>query len=130
MTYEAERTAIEARFQANWTTTPIKWENVPFEPGTASAFVEIRIATAASFQASLGSPALYRHNGVISINLRVRQNVGTTTAKGYIDSLCAIFRGQTFSSVTCRAPIVSVIGDLNGWYTYNISIPYYRDQAF
>lgn len=131
MTYASEHAAIEARLSANWTTTPIKFDNVDYKPTTQAAWIELQIATGEQSAVSLGGigATLYRNVGIISITVNVPLNSGGRTAKGYADSIAAIFRGQQFSSITCRGATITQIGEVDGWFKYNVSIPYFRDEA-
>jgi len=130
MGYEAERAAIEGRIKNNWTATPIKWPNVAFEPGTTAAFFEPWIANATAYQASLGSPATFRHPGVLSINIRTRPQTGTALAKTYADTLSTLFRGQVVSGIVFKAPHVTQVGDVDGWYLTNWRVYFHRDEIF
>lgn len=131
MTFEAENTAIESRFYDNWgSTTDIKYDNVDFTPPANEAFVELQIHNGDATAVSTGSSVLYRSPGIISVNIYLPLNAGTKTAKGYTDTIAAIFRGQQFSGITCRAASVTRIGELDGKFVYNISIPFFRDEAF
>lgn len=131
MSYDTERQSIETRFKNAWTTTPIKFDNVVFTPiSTTTSFVELSITNGQSFQASLGAPALYRHPGNISINVRTRLQIGSKLARQYADSIATIFRGQTFDGIVCRAPKVTRLGEIDGWFMYNVGIPFFRDEIF
>lgn len=131
MSYDAERASIEGRLKTNWTSTPIKFENVAYTPAaTTVAFIELMIVNSQSIQASIGSPALYRHPGSISINVRTRLQVGSKQGRVYADTLSGIFRGKEFDGITCRAPKVTRLGEIEGWFVLNVSIPFYRDEVF
>jgi len=131
MSYDAERQSIESRLKSAWTATPIKYENVAYTPGnTTTAFIELMIINSESVQVSLGSPALYRHPGTISINVRTRLQIGSSMAKQYADTLAGIFRGKQFDGITCRSPRVLRLGEVNGWFMYNVGIPFFRDELF
>src|SRR5512138_1510800 len=111
MGYAEERSAIESHLAANWTATPIAWPNVAFEPGTAAAWIQPRIVNVQSFQASLGSPAVFRHPGAVSINVWIRPQTGTAAARTYADQLAQMFRSLQIGSITFHAPAVNEIGD-------------------
>lgn len=130
MGYESERASIEGRISDNWTVTPIKWPNVAFEPGTASAYIEPWIVNGTSYQASLGRPAIWRHPGSLSINIRVRPQVGMGVAKTYADTLAILFRAWCASGITFGAPRIRQVGDIDGWYLLNLQIPFERDEIF
>ena len=132
MSYEAERASIEGRLSTNWKTTPIRFENVAYTPAsTTTAFIELAIVNGASRQISLGTPALYRHPGVISINIRTRLQIGSSTGKKHADTIAGIFRGKEFATgITCKAPRITRIGEVEGWFVYNVSIPFFRNEVF
>lgn len=130
MTYEAERESIESRMAANWTTTDIKYENVDYTPTSGSYWVELIIQPGREQGISLPSPVLYRHPGVISINIYGPLNVGTKTIKGYADTIANIFRGQSFDGVNCFEAWLTRVGEVDGWFVYNVTVEFYWDSDF
>lgn len=126
--------AIEVRLAANWTTTTIKYEAVPFTE-TRSAYVALFIRDGEGSQISLGTTALRRWPGVIIIQVFVPQDTGSRTARGYCDTLAAIFDRVQFSvdasgTITCGTPSVQIIGTREGWFQMNVSVPYHRDKQY
>jgi len=130
MTYAAEEKAIQSRFAANFTTLPIKWDNVDYAPTPDTSFAIIEIHDGDQLPISVADTVLYRNVGIISINIYTTLNTGSQTAKGYCDTAAAVFRGQQFSSITCRGTTITRLGEIDGWWAYNVSIPFYRDEAF
>ncbi|RLI53406.1 MAG: hypothetical protein DRP09_15780 [Candidatus Thorarchaeota archaeon] len=131
MTFEAENTAIESRFSANFTATPIKWDNVAFAQPTDSPWVEINIIDGNAFPASLnGGSVLYRHTGIISVNIYVPVGTASKVARQYADQIAAIYRGQQFSSINCYEASIHRLGERDGWFVFNVTVPFYRDEAF
>lgn len=134
MSFKDEVKAIESRLLANWATTPIRFEGVPFtEP--SSAYVALTVLTGEGVQISLGDVALRRWPGVIVIQIFVPELSGTRQAKTYADSLGAIFDRAQFSSdnsgvISCRTPSVETIGMLEGWWQVNVLIPYRRSRQY
>jgi hypothetical protein len=51
-------------------------------------------------------------------------------AKGYADTLAAVWRGVSVNGITFRAPSLFPVGSLGneGWYQINLDIPYYWDN--
>lgn len=134
MSTEDARQAIEARAAANWTTTPIRFENVPFQE-SAAPYMALFILDGDGVQISLGTPAVRRWSGVILMQIFVQPDSGTKLARTYADSLGAIFDGQQFSagdSGTIRTGIPSIrpIGIQHGWYQVNVTIPFIRDKQY
>ena len=133
MTFKNEQRDIEQRFSTNWgSTTPVKYDNVNFTPTPETSWAEIQVHTGDQIPVSLGgvSATLYRGVGIISINIHTALNIGSQTGKNLADTAAAIFRGQTFSGITCRGADVTRLGETNGWFVYNVSIPYFRDENF
>lgn len=130
MSYSSERAAIEGRLSANWNTTPICWDNIDYIPTTGVSFVRCTILTGGADQASLGSNPLFRHYGIIALELFVPVGEGTAIAKGHLDSLCAIYRRQEFGGIRCLTPNAIRIGESGGWLKHIVNIPFQRDETF
>jgi len=132
--FEDERRAIESRMAANWTTTPIRYENVPFTE-TREPYVACFIRDGEGHQISLGTVALRRWSGLIIIQIFVQQDKGTTLAKTYADTVAAIFDRAEFSTgnsgpIRCRIPSITEVGVTNGWFQVNVTIPFIRDRQY
>lgn len=134
MSFEDARNAIESRLASHWTTTPIRFENVPFVE-TASAYVALFILDGEGQQISLGTPALRRWPFVIAIQVFVPQDTGTKTARTYADTLAAIFDRAQFSAgnsgtIRCRVPSIEPAGVKDGWYQIAVTVPGFRDRSY
>jgi hypothetical protein len=133
MTFKNEDRDITSRFKTNWgSTTPVKYDNVDFTPTPGTTFVEFEIHNGSQMPVSLGGDddTLYRGVGIISINIHTALNIGTQTGKNLADTAAAIFRGQTFLGIICRGADVTRLGESNGWFVHNVSIPFFRDESF
>ncbi len=131
MSYAAQNIAIESRFHSSWAAaTPVKYDNVDFTQPVNSVFVEFRIIPADEYPASIGNGVLYRALGIISINIFAPLNSGNTILTGYCDTAAAIFRGQSFSSITCRGARITRLGEVDGRFVANVSIDFFRDEEF
>jgi len=128
MSFTDTQKNCEARFYANWTTTPIAWQNVHYDPTANTAYVEFQVVEAESEVVAL-SDLLYRNIGIISINIYVPLNQGLQTAKSYADSIKTIFAGQSFNEITCRAASVTTLGEQDGWFVINVSVPFFWDST-
>ena len=134
MSWANERQAIESRLAAAWTTTPIRYENVPFAQQT-TPYVALFILDGQGDQISLGTPALRRWVGIIVVQVFVPQDTGTQLARSYADTIGAVFDRAQFSSgssgmIRCRIPSVTVVGITNGWSQLNVTIPFIRDKQY
>lgn len=128
-----ERQAIENRFAANWTTTSIKWDNVPF-PEMASSYVALSILTGGGERITIGnSNPRHRWAGVISIKILTPEDSGNAVARVYADTIAGIFRDAQFSAgtnctITCGTPAIKPGAVVDGWYVINVVVPYRRDK--
>ncbi len=134
MSFEDAAKAIESRLQANWSTTPIKFENAPFAE-TTSAYVALYIRDGEGNQVSLGTPALRRWPGLIIVQVFVPENTGTRKAREYADDIGPIFDRVQFSSggsgtITCRTPSIDVIGLKFGWWQVNVTVMFSRNRQY
>lgn len=130
-----ERRAIETRFSSNYTDTVIKWENLPFDQQT-TAHVALKVLPAGASRPSIGTTKPYhRYTGIIQVDIFVPENTGTDDARGYADTIEAIFRDAQFSAgdsgtITCGTPFYTTLGPKNGWHMSAVTIPYHRDKSF
>jgi hypothetical protein len=133
MTFKNEQRDIEQRFKDNWgSTTAVKYANVDFTPVPGESWVDINVVDGDQIPISLGGigATLHRNVGIISINVYTQLNIGTQTGKNLADTAATIFRGQTFSGIICRTVRITDLGETNGWYVHNVSIPFWRDETF
>ena len=134
MSFADSLKAVEGRLQSNWTTTPIKFQNVPLKE-TASSYVALFLQDGEGAQISLGQVALRRWPGVILVQVFVPERTGTLVARQYADTIGAIFDRVQFSSgnsgvISCRTPSVETIGLRDGWWQVNVTIPYRRNRQY
>jgi len=125
MSFASERTSIESRPNANWTTTTIDWENVDFNTPNNASWVRLSILNGESGYRAMESKKI--HLGIIAVQLFTPINTGTAIARGYVDTLAAIFDDQSFDDVVCGVASIANIGTSDIWHQINITIPYRRD---
>ncbi|OGO14147.1 MAG: hypothetical protein A2Y53_05670 [Chloroflexi bacterium RBG_16_47_49] len=98
--------AIIDRFTANWTTLPAILENDDGEGLTiSSGFVKISFFTANSDFATInaGNPKI-RTTGIVIFEIFTPQNEEIGDGLTYAGQIATIFRGKTFSGVSCFSP--------------------------
>lgn len=131
MTLEAERIAIESRFNTNWTTTTKAFDNIPFKPPTnGDGWARLTILDGKSDQVSLNTDPTHRRVGVITVQIFVPKGTGTITVRTYADSIAAIFRNAVFSGIVCRSPFLVRVGQTGEWYQMNVIVPFFIDEIF
>ena len=132
MSFDDERAAIEKRMSDNWSTTPVKYENVSFSrPSTA--WVALYINTGLTRQITLGDQEqVHRNVGIITVQICIPEDTGTAAARMLADAVGTLFRNATFSysdsgRITCYSPSLRSGGTQDGWFTLYVDIPYKRD---
>jgi hypothetical protein len=125
MSFADERKSIENRFKAEWTATPIAFDNVPFNPPFNSDWVRLNIQNGDSGYRSLESSI--RHTGIINVQIFTPVNKATKTSRQYADIVSDIFSDQRFDDIVTNISSINIIDDDDAWLQTNITTPYYRD---
>lgn len=92
--YSAVRTYLEA----NWTATPLAWENEAFDPPSpADAWVMVEVSGNSYDQASIGASTRaenrWREEGMVWCHVMVPTGTGSLTARQHATALANLFRG-------------------------------------
>ena len=131
MSYVSERKSIELEFSTSWATaTPVKWDNVDFEPTAHTSFVSFHIIPSKAVLKSIGaiSSALYRSYGMIEIQIYTPINQGAAIGASYADRAIDIFRNKRIDDIRCDAGQIQNIEDVGEWFCTIVTIPFYRDE--
>jgi hypothetical protein len=129
MSLASIRTAIETRFNSNWNTTPIAWENVAFTPPDNSPFVTFSIQFGRDDTIAMLKG--HRQYGTIEVNIFVPEATGTATALGYADTIAAIYRDVLFSNIHCSGTVIRTVPQhTKGWFQVNVSVPFHSDTLY
>lgn len=130
MGWETEIEYIESRFTTNWgVTTPIRYGNDPRPAPTTGEWVSLHVIPIDATRSTLGIRN-HRYNGIININIFVAKGTGTNRCRALADTASAIFRDIEFNNIVCRSPNITVVGDNDGFYQINVSVPYWKDEIF
>ena len=128
-TFQDIREAIETRFSTNWTATDVSWDNVSYTPDSETAFVRLMINEVDSFQVSMATAPCHRFTGIIHIQVMVPVGTGTNIARGYADSISAIFRNAVFDDIHCRTPRIVRVGDIGEHYQISCLVNFWKDES-
>lgn len=129
--YADEGVAIYAWLKSHWAETTVAKPNTSFEPPDRTPYVETRIRAQTAFNASIGASKRVRHPGLLTLVVRVPQNLGDGLAIDYADDLAGVFRNALVDdSIHFRAPTVRPFGVTDGWYEVHVDCPFYRDTVF
>lgn len=136
MSFEDERVAVESRFSGIYSSTTVKYENVPFVQPDAASWVALTVLSGQGVAASLGTGSgsrLDRFSGIIQIDIYTVEDSGTKAARQLADTIGAIFDNVQFSSgssgtITTRTPSYLTQGVKNGWHHSVVSVAYHRSK--
>lgn len=95
--------AIRAHLTANWTATPLVWENEAYpDMGTVSHWALVEIAGRYFGRESIGTGSAqtdrYDEEGTLWVHMMMPAGVGTRVARGHLSNIAELFRGQTLMS--------------------------------
>jgi|SRR6185369_2609672 len=131
MSYLSQHNEIRKRLYDAWgSTTPIAWPNKEFTPPNPQApWIRLSINDGEANQINLGStPSTIRYFGIIYFQVFVVQDKGDTQALTLADQLISYFHNWCGVNVRCRAAKVKIVGNSDGWFQVNVSVPFYRDE--
>ena len=142
MSFEIEAKLLETRFDNQWgSTTPVKWDNVDYEPTADTTYVDFQIHNNnADIIGIGGNDNMHRIRGLIAINIFVALNAGTRSGRVLADQAAAIFREVQISNpdssaaeemtIFCKAANITRLGKVEDWFVYNVTVPFYRNEIF
>ena len=131
MGYETERTAIYSHFQTQWgSTTPVQWENQPFDPPASGPWVKVSILRGQSQAAGILLGGRSR-GPAAQIDVMHQVNQGLKTALDLVDQITTVFRGKRIQGIQFEGPSVQRIDEPETSRLRIVtSIPFYRDESF
>lgn len=133
MSFSTARRDIESRFQNNWIATRVAYDNIDFETPdrkNKEYWVRLRVFEDTANRINIGNPGVHRVSGSIVVELYAPLNTGTNLLRQYADTASSIFRDQVFNGVQCREAIPTNVGELDGWYVYNVTVPFFYDGRY
>lgn len=128
MSYAQERIDIESRLNTGWTTTPIAWDNIPYVPIPGTAWIRCTILTGDVNSLEFGRTPLKEYDGIIDIGIFTPKETGSAVARGYADTLSALFDLVEFGTVDCDEASVQNLGAEEDWYHLAVTIPFSRRE--
>jgi len=128
MSFTSARRAVESFFAANWSETPIAFENVVFTPPEDGRWVKLMILNEQSEQAALGRPLLRRYRGRILIYCFAPPGGGAQAATELADRAAALFDGALIAGHVLLPPELAEDEEIDGAYRARVAIPFWRDE--
>jgi hypothetical protein len=132
------RNVIKQYLNAEWTTTPIVYQNprhnIP--SGDPAAFLVVQVRGIFEDQASIGAETrlanLWREEGELYLNVYVPSGSGDDTAAQHCETLMGLFKGQEIGGIIFRGGTIGEdedAPDIEGnYYSMTATIFWYRDH--
>lgn len=135
MSLEAIRRTIEAHAAANWSETPLAWDNLTYDAAARGPWLRLSVSGSTGRQVTLGAPEgrIFRRRGQVLLQLFVPVNSGPSEAAGLADRAASLFEGRSLEStigpVTFAAADITETGpDGHGWRLTLITVPFQADE--
>lgn len=135
MMYDRVQTSLETFVQTNWTTTPLSFDNVPFNSDAVDEFVDCSIVFGDSMKTSLPAKD-YRVIGLLILTVYVKPATGVARATTLASNLSTMVVSAAVQPVLPHtAPVVQLkdpvlhtnFREQSGWVKAQISCPFYYD---
>lgn len=132
MGFEDIRLAIESRMHG-WIEAPVAYDGVPASPDVVTAqrnkspWVRVTINHGDSFTASIGHRPCVRRTGLIMCQIFTPERQGSRPAALLADSLAERLEYYQDSHFETQAASVQRIGPSDGYYQYNLVVPWRAD---
>jgi len=79
-------------------------------------------------QVSIGQRARYRTDGVISLTIVGKVNIGDAETMEVASAIAMIFRGVSEGGLSYRVPRITKLGRVSGRWQINVTCPWYADD--
>lgn len=134
MSFENIRKNIQSYFQSNFNHLnfdKIAWDNVDFNIPVNEDWLRFSVQTITSDIVSVGSSSIkIRNQGMIFIQIFVYRSTSTLNSDIIADRICDIFEGvQLITGETFSSARKNDVGQSEGWFQTNLSIPFYYDKV-
>ena len=124
MSYTQEKQDIEDFFRANWSHTPIAFENG--EMDSDGEWVRLTIVNGDAFQASMGDNPAFRYPGVVYVHIRTRKDIGSGRAIQLADYVDNLFKNLVLTNLRFKVPQIRRNPSTNEWFQIVVSTEFYR----
>lgn len=134
-TLKQARSAIVARVKTHWDAAypavKLYYDNTlpaDAEVDSLDAFVVCEIRFGGAQQINLSSTPAHRTSGWVVFTALVREGAGSSRALEYLDSLSGAMKFAEFGGVVTEAPAPGRPLTEEGWFSYDLSIPFRFDS--
>jgi hypothetical protein len=129
-------TTIREYLEAQWTTTPLAWDNETFRqpnPANPAAFVLVQITGGLYEQMTIGAETRaanrWQEEGELLLSVMVPMGTGSLAARQIADGLFALFQGLQLDDIEFRDASIGlgvVAEDRGTWWVLPLRINWLR----
>jgi len=123
---------IEERVRDNWSTTPVAYPGVDFQPPTQAPHEWVRVTPiwGDADMSSMTTSGTNRIDGFLDIDLFGKQGTGYGTLRGYADTWRDLFDRVDVGTVQFQAASAPrIIDNSSGWLHLKVSVPFTVDET-
>lgn len=91
-------------------------------------FVLCSIQFAGGAQMNLATAPNHRTHGRLVFTAAARSGAGSSAVLGYLDGLLANLKFAQFDSLTLGVPAVGIPMTRDGWFSYDMTVPFFFDS--
>lgn len=123
MSVESLRSTIESHVNSNYTTYPIKYENLPFTTPVNSPWLSCSIKrnTLATPELSQDTPEIV---GLLVFQVFVPKFSGLVESNKIVDTLASTYSDTIISRIWFKDAEITDVGTDKNWYQVNITFPF------
>jgi hypothetical protein len=125
--FEQAGTVLHQAFAAGWdaNTIPVEYENSGEFRKPSGRWVRFCLREDGSVQAAMGKPPLTRYTGRVLVQAFTPRSSGTAPLRQMADLVRGIFALKKIGGlVQCRTVQLVVVGQDQGYYQGNITVPF------
>lgn len=129
------RAAIIGRVDAHWASAfpgvKMYYDNAypaAAEVDTLTSYMLCSIQFSGARQMDVSPAPNHRTHGRIVFTGLCREGAGSSLVLDYLDSLAGAMKFAQFSGVTTNEPRPGVPDTFGGWFSYDLTVPFYADS--
>lgn len=125
MNFENLRLEVVTYLEANYSTYPVKYENLAFETPKGTPWVALYLKRGGNHQSEFANVD-YEVFGILIFQIFTPLNGGSVESGNILDELSGLFQNSEINGIWYGEAIVTDLGGKDSWYQTNLMIPYSR----
>lgn len=125
MSFETRSQQIQQAFSDNFSACPVAWPNESFVTPSQTAWARFNVMDNVSAYDGIGTGAPIRRDGMVIVQVFTPADTGTAESEQIADSIKSALEGLVSNAIHFGAANRRPIGNYDGWYQVNVTIPYF-----